>query len=329
MVNSVCEKQGCSNKDTGILRWAVNTNRWQPTRTEWLTAMRMVDNDHERNRINRYIYKKDAKHALVGRLLIRKCCEHFVGSKRFCLYSSNNSESSFVDNEDQLILERSDKGKPILIEIDSNGNHIPYQDFQFNISHSGDYCVLAADSSTTKLGIDVMKVEYSGGMHKLNDFFNIMRKQFSEDEWKYIRQSSSDYGRLARFIRLWSLKESFVKAEGSGIIFPLSKISFVCPSDLVMPSQKSRFDSIVNVLNGNYNSQQTLSNWIFEESMIDPKHYVSVAKLSQNSNAEELKTDRDYQFRMLSIKDLIPDFQYSDLHSFEDESYWIDFCQKS
>ena len=116
MVNSVCEKQGCSNKDAGILRWAVNTNRWQPTRTEWLTAMRMVDNDHERNRINRYIYKKDAKHALVGRLLIRKCCEHFVGSKRFCLYSSNNSESSFVDNEDQLILERSDKGKPILIE---------------------------------------------------------------------------------------------------------------------------------------------------------------------------------------------------------------------
>lgn len=174
-----------------------------------------------------------------------------------------------------------------------------------------------------------MKVEYSGGMHKLDDFFNIMRKQFSEDEWKYIRQSTTDYGRLARFIRLWSLKESFVKAEGSGIIFPLSKISFVCPSDLVMPSQKSRFDTIVKVFNGNNNSQPTLGDWIFEESMIDPKHYVCVAKLSKNSNSGTLNTDPDYQFRMLSIKDLIPDFPYSDLHSYEDESYWIDFCQKS
>lgn len=117
MFNNDFEKQLCSNKDSGILRWAVNTNRWQPTRTEWLTAMRLVGNDQERNRINRYVYKKDAKHALVGRLLIRKCCEHFVGNRRFCLYSSNNdSESTIVDNEDQLILKRSDKGKPILIE---------------------------------------------------------------------------------------------------------------------------------------------------------------------------------------------------------------------
>lgn len=98
---------GTGFKD-GLLRWSVNTNTWNPTRKEWLTAMRLVGNNIERDRINRYVYKKDAKHAIVGRLLIRKCCEYYLGPEKFCLYPE--------DDCDQLILERSDKGKPILIE---------------------------------------------------------------------------------------------------------------------------------------------------------------------------------------------------------------------
>src|SRR5699024_8637813 len=116
------------------------------------------------------------------------------------------------------------------------------------------------------LGIDIMKVEYTGGMQRINDFFRIMRKQFSDDEWKYIEIPQSDYGRLARFIRLWSLKESFVKAEGSGITFPLSKISFFCPTELVAPSQMTVFDSTVHI------GHQRQEHWQFEESMIDHRH---------------------------------------------------------
>ncbi|UXI16694.1 hypothetical protein NH340_JMT02637 [Sarcoptes scabiei] len=265
------------------LRWYVDTNAWNPTRSEWIVAMRMVGNDFERDRINRFVYKKDAKHALVGRLLIRKCCEYFLGSKKFCLHHPDD-RNLFGD---QLVLERSEKGKPILMEIDENGNHQPYQDFQFNISHSGDYCVLAADTATKKLGIDIMKIEYSGGMCKINEFFNTMRRQFSEEEWRFIRNSQTDWGKLARFIRLWSLKESFVKAEGSGIIFPLSKISFECRSELVAPSQKNRFDSIVKI-NNRYSKY-----WSFEESMIDPRHYVSVARLRYTKNFDNKTDDVD------------------------------------
>lgn len=168
-----------------------------------------------------------------------------------------------------------------------------------------------------------MKIEYAGGMNKLNNFFNIMRKQFSEEEWRYIRHSQTDYGRLARFIRLWSLKESFVKAEGSGIIFPLSKISFHCQSDLVSPSQKTKFDSLVKI------NDQLYSKWIFEESMIDPKHYVSVAKLIDPTNEQQNENESQFQFRMLTINDLINDINISDFNEYEDESYWIDFCRKS
>ena len=49
-------------------------------------------------------------------------------------------------------LARTEKGKPYL----SNTGH-PY--LSFNISHQGDYAVLAADS-TFNVGIDVMKIEY-------------------------------------------------------------------------------------------------------------------------------------------------------------------------
>ncbi|KAJ6218436.1 hypothetical protein RDWZM_009593 [Blomia tropicalis] len=216
----------------GILRWAVNTTSWNPSRIEWVTAMRLVGNDEERSRINRFVFKKHAKHAIVGRLLIRQCCNDFLGIGRFTFSDEHQS--------DQLTIKRSEKGKPILIQKDIDGNEVTFDQFQFNISHSGDYCVLAADSNTTELGVDIMKVEYSGGINRINDFFRIMHRQFSLEEWKYINQLETNQSRLERFIRLWSLKESLVKAQGSGIVFPLSKISFTCPSELTSPEQQMR-----------------------------------------------------------------------------------------
>jgi len=181
---------------------------------------------------------------------------------------------------------------------------------------------LAADSKATKLGIDIMKIEYSGGMQRINDFFRIMHRQFSDDEWKYIKVPSTDTSRLARFMRLWSLKESFVKAEGSGIVFPLSKISFTCPTELTSPEENILFDSNITI-NG-----QCLHEWKFEESMIDRLHYVSVAKI-RSDQVENLKCDA-YQFKMLTIDDLLTETPVSNhLFTYDDEKYWTDFCRKT
>lgn len=92
----------------GIIRWAVNTSSWNPSRTEWVTAMRLVGSDEERSRINRFVFKKDAKHALVGRLLIRKCCFDFIGAGQFSFSPEN------VLNK--VTISRSTKGKPILVQ---------------------------------------------------------------------------------------------------------------------------------------------------------------------------------------------------------------------
>lgn len=197
-----------------------------------------------------------------------------------------------------------------------SGKEIPSEQFQFNVSHSGDYCVLAAECDSSKLGVDLMKIECTGGIERLEQLFRNMRRQFSEDEWRFIRNGDSEWAKLARFIRLWSLKESLVKAEGTGITFPLSKISFVCQSEL--NSGGHLCDTIVKI-EGN-----PLPGWLFEESMIDGRHHVSVARTPPNHSSH-------YEFQQLTIKELLEEFPSTldDLFSYQDEKYWTDFCTKS
>ena len=224
---------------------------------------------------------------------------------------------------------------------DSTGTESPYEAFHFNVSHSGDYCVLAAEQSTTKLGVDLMKVEVSGGMGRLAGFFRSMTRQFSEAEWRYIRSAEGgDESKLARFIRLWSLKEALVKAEGSGIILPLSRLSFACPTKLVAPGQAIVTDSSVTVVNPGEGHRPLPEPWAFEECMLDRLHYVSVAKQVK----QEGKDDGDHHqnnnnnhhlgFEMLAIEDLLAEAQNLSLSpgqlcTHDDEKYWTDFCRKS
>lgn len=93
----------------GLVRWAINTSNWSPTRSEWTTGMRLVDSEEERIKINRYVFKKDAKQALVGRLLIRKVCHAYLGAEHF-------SFSRDPQNVDKWFIQRSEKGKPLLVQ---------------------------------------------------------------------------------------------------------------------------------------------------------------------------------------------------------------------
>jgi 4'-phosphopantetheinyl transferase len=141
--------------------------------------------------------------------------------------------------------------------------------FDINISHQGDFCVLAGDSRP-KVGIDVMRLEYSGG-RSLEDFFDLMKRQFSRTEWTFIRTSGGeDRDKLRRFMRLWCLKESYVKAEGVGIGFDLQRISFDCPTTPLTVGTMV-CDSRVSV------DGQCLKEWRFEETLLDQDHCVAIA----------------------------------------------------
>jgi 4'-phosphopantetheinyl transferase len=77
--------------------------------------------------------------------------------------------------------------------------------FDFNISHSGDYIVLAL-SKANKVGIDIEK-------HRQLDI-QLFRKYFSEEEWDQIMDAETS---SAAFFTFWAIKESAIKCDGRGV----------------------------------------------------------------------------------------------------------------
>jgi len=244
----------------GSVRWAFSFGSWHPTEPQFQLAASCIQ-DEEKIRIGRFVFKKDVKASLVGRLLMRK-------------YVSENSCFPYAD----IRFGRDDRGKPYLIG-DEEGKSM----LNFNVSHQGTYAVLAGESGNNlKIGVDVMKFEYSGGK-TLSEFFRIMTRHFSPFEWETIRgtHTTPDKLRLSTFCRHWCLKESYVKATGTGIAVDLQKISFkIKTSDL-------RIDEVVTDTELYVNGTR-LEDWNFEESLLDENHCVAVALNGKGRDSDPL-----------------------------------------
>jgi 4'-phosphopantetheinyl transferase len=85
---------------------------------------------------------------------------------------------------------------------------------RFNVAHSGDHALIGI-SAETDIGVDIEVVRNSADTLPIADRF------FSPGESEAIRRLPDDERRLA-FFRLWTLKEAFVKAVGSGLSYPLN-----------------------------------------------------------------------------------------------------------
>lgn len=110
---------------------------------------------------------------------------------------------------DNISLIYNKNGKPKI----ENYNHI-----KFNISHSNDVVAIAL-SSECNIGIDIEKIKSFSK--------NVVGKFFSHDEKRMIDRLSIEEKNYA-FYRLWTMKESFIKANGEGIFNTnLSNVSMV------------------------------------------------------------------------------------------------------
>ena len=90
-----------------------------------------------------------------------------------------------------------------------------------NLSHAGNYAVLAAEKSEDgsngteksselkRLGVDIMPLTDTR-IKRSEEFFRIMRRQFTDYEWKTIQSFDSEEDQLGSFYRHWSLKEDLV-----------------------------------------------------------------------------------------------------------------------
>nr|XP_046245061.1 L-aminoadipate-semialdehyde dehydrogenase-phosphopantetheinyl transferase [Scatophagus argus] len=287
----------------GSVRWAFRCGSWTPSRSEWLFAARCIQRE-EKDRIGQYVFAKDAKSAMAGRLLLRK----FVCERMGVPWS-------------EIRLERSPRGKPYLaapLKVSSNSGPEPPA-WSFNLSHQGDYAVLAAEQGL-QVGVDIMKTTMPGSS-SVPEFFRIMTRQFTVYEWSVIQSAGSEQQQLATFYRHWALKESFIKAIGTGLGFNLQRVEFHLSSEPLTQGRALRHTKM-------HLDEEEEEDWAFEESLLDSDHHVAVAlgAVDKPGSASHPSLPPPTAFTLLSFSDLIA--SASPLTE-EDPAHWESFEMKA
>lgn len=101
--------------------------------------------------------------------------------------------------------------------------------FEFNISHSNEYVILACvNEKDNYVGVDIECV-YRG----VEEYF--YQKLFHKNEIEYIKQDFT-CNRMEKFYKVWTLKEAFLKFTGIGIseIKDVNIFNLRCTESIIM-----------------------------------------------------------------------------------------------
>jgi 4'-phosphopantetheinyl transferase len=140
------------------------------------------------HRINRYKYIKDAQLSLIAGLLLSSIIQGELGIPY-----------------NQQCFEYNSSGKPRLITD---------QPYHFNLSHSVDWVVCGTDHNP--VGIDIEQIR------PIN--LRIAKRVMNDHEYKTFSELSPEE-KITYFYDIWTMKESYVKAIGKGLSFPLDYFS--------------------------------------------------------------------------------------------------------
>ena len=154
-----------------------------------------------RVRVRRFLRPEPAARTLFGAILMRA-----ILSRKLEIPAS------------QLKITAGSQGKPHL--ADRPG-------LEFNLSHSGHWVVLAVGS--TPVGVDVESI------HKVDS--DLAGRFFAPEETAAL-EALPESKRLALFFSLWTLKESFLKALGTGLSQPLNSFRMDIGADGIIRAYK-------------------------------------------------------------------------------------------
>ena len=139
---------------------------------------------------------------------------------------------------------------PEILKDDMGQPYLKDCSLQFNVSHSGEYLAIAV--SEFPVGVDIQEPK------NIKD--GMFRKVVQAEETELIGDE-----RQNDFLRLWTLKESFVKAEGKGLRISLKEYYFL----------KENGEYFVN-----YSGQRMPWTFNMEETLI-PEYFVSVCGMEK------------------------------------------------
>lgn len=148
-----------------------------------------IVSDERKKKIGKYRFEMDAKRSLFASVLVRYivCCKMNIKNKN--IHFNNNRY-----------------GKPYLYGKSN---------YYFNVSHSGKWVVCGC--STHEIGIDVEVVK--------DIDLDIAKHFFCEDEYLFIMNANIDE-KKDLFFDFWTLKESYIKYKGCGLLIPLNSFQF-------------------------------------------------------------------------------------------------------
>ncbi|KAK6172475.1 hypothetical protein SNE40_016115 [Patella caerulea] len=255
------------------LRLAVKSQAWQPTQSEWMLAAQCVQSE-EKARIGKFVFQKDCKSAMIGRLLIRAASAHMLNI-------------AYPD----IKLTRTERGKPQIL------NTLPadYQHYSFNISHQEDFVVLAAEKER-EVGVDVMNSISQRG-DSMPKFFSLMKRHLTDREWTTVTSQPTEREQMKMFYRHWCLKESVVKTLGIGIGYEFGKLDFRIQTTDLQPNHIVQ-DTTVHI------EGKLDTDWSFEETMLED-HCAVVAIRNQQNNNQSKETNSRNSFHLCSVPELL------------------------
>lgn len=151
---------------------------------------RSVLSPDEAQRAARFHFQKDRRQFLLTRALVRDVLSRYVGVK-----------------PSALAFARSEYGKPSLADPARSP-------VAFSLSHTKGLSVCAV-APLEMIGVDVERLD------RTNCHPEVANRFFAPAEAAYLKALEGDARRL-EFLRLWTLKEAFVKARGKGLSIPLT-----------------------------------------------------------------------------------------------------------
>ena len=162
-----------------------------------LNELSKILSDDEVLRASKYVFEKDKAVYITAKFLLRSCLGRYLDV-----------------SPEEIAFEYSEFGKPSYqknIEID------------FNVSHSGNRIIIGF-AKNQAIGVDIEKIKQDF------DPFDLAKNFFSAEEIKALSKTK-DSEMFQSFYRCWTRKESFIKAVGEGLSYPLDSFAVTIDND--------------------------------------------------------------------------------------------------
>ncbi|URD99956.1 4'-phosphopantetheinyl transferase superfamily [Musa troglodytarum] len=162
-------------------------------------------------------------------------------------------------------------GKPE-VEHQNGGLWVP-PSLQFNISHTSSMiaCGVTVD---VPIGIDIEEKRRK----PVNNLLSLAHRYFSPYEVQYLASFMDPENRQSEFLRLWTLKEAYVKALGrgfSGAPFRDFTIRFEKSTDSVVP-ERPKSEEFRIMIDTASDSENLTANWQFALVELSGSHLAAI-----------------------------------------------------